>query len=267
MHQHRCVTDGEVLCSFLYVELIPASWWEKFQKMLLPTGRDADLGEFFRQITAVHLSGRLVKGGRSFLTDVHIDSPEFDGQLKTFLSSYPLFSLNEKGRLFRLTKGAIRASVESISDGVRRRVRNWAKQAHQHCYICGAAMDFANDASVVAFTIDHIWPTTYGGNSSLDNLLPACAACNNNKKADYASWAMCDVQSLILGIDPPDALLGDIHGSRKFALHNRAAFTLAEAKGVSLKEAFLKIGPWSDVSILDGSDVGDFFNLENRQVA
>ena len=206
--------------------------------MLLPTGRDADLGEFFRQITAVHLSGRLVKGGRSFLTDVHIDSPEFDGQLKTFLSSYPLFSLNEKGRLFRLTKGAIRASVSRYRTEYgggcatgRSRLTNIVTSAERRWIL-------RTTRPVVAFTIDHIWPTTYGGNSSLDNLLPACAACNNNKKADYASWAMCDVQSLILGIDPPDALLGDIHGSRKFALHNRAAFTLAEAKGVSLKKHF-----------------------------
>jgi hypothetical protein len=33
---------------------------------------------------------------------------------------------------------------------------------------------------------------------------------------------------------------------------------------MSLKKAFLKIGPWHDVRICDVDDVADFFNLENH---
>ena len=266
MH-HHCVTPGEMLSKYLYAELIPTGWWEKFQKVLGPTGRDVDLCDFFRLMTAIQLAGRLIKGGRSGLSTLHIDSPEFDAQLQRFLTSYPLFGFNENGKLFRFIKRAIEASEESIANGVRTKVRGWAKQAHQHCYMCGTAMDFIDPESHIAFTIDHIWPASYGGNSSIENLLPACASCNHSKKGDYAAWVMCDVQSLIFGIDPSDAVLGDIHGSHKFALHSRAAFALAYEKQISLREAYMKLGPWSHARIRDNDDVCDFFNLENQHIA
>jgi hypothetical protein len=33
-----------------------------------------------------------------------------------------------------------------------------------------------------------------------------------------------------------------------------------------MKQAFLEIGPWTDVRMLDTDDVADFFNLENHDL-
>ena len=71
------------------------------------------------------------------------------------------------------------------------------------------------------------------------------------------------IQSLLLGIGPEDQRLDEIHGSFKFALHYRAAQDLARRKRVNLKAAFMEIGPWTSIRVIDRDDVADFFNLEN----
>jgi hypothetical protein len=77
---------------------------------------------------------------------------------------------------------------------------------------------------------------------------------------------MPTVQSLLLGIAPGDERLQAIEGSYKFSLHYRAAQKLAIEKRISMKEAFLEIGPWTDVRVRNSDDVADFFNLENHEI-
>jgi hypothetical protein len=63
------------------------------------------------------------------------------------------------------------------------------------------------------------------------------------------------------------AWLPETHeGSYKFSLHYRAAQQLAIEERLTMKKAFLKIGPWTDVRLRDNDDVADFFNLENHAI-
>jgi hypothetical protein len=144
------------------------------------------------------------------------------------------------------------------------RLRAWAMKSHPRCYICGTYLDFTVPQQQNSYTLEHIWPRAYGGNSIEENLLPACDSCNSRKKRHFATWVMPAVQSLLLGIAPGEQRLSEIEGSYKFSLHYRAAQKLAAAERLSMKQAFLRIGPWTDVRIRDADDVADFFNLENH---
>jgi hypothetical protein len=115
-------------------------------------------------------------------------------------------------------------------------------------------------------TLDHIWPQAYGGDSTENNLLPACRSCNSDKKQDYPTWAGCDIHSLVIGDRPSEEALRSVGGRFKFALHNRAVRRFANREGISLRKSYLRVGSWTtEPWILDQEEIGDFFNLENYQ--
>ena len=73
----NAVTDGERLCNFVNHRLLASVPWDTLAFALEPTGRPADLVEFYREITAVGLTGRLVSAGTSIAESVAIDDPAF----------------------------------------------------------------------------------------------------------------------------------------------------------------------------------------------
>jgi hypothetical protein len=50
-------------------------------------------------------------------------------------------------------------------------------RANGHCEYCQSPADFSTEP----FTIDHIYPKTLGGPTTLDNLALACTGCNLHK--------------------------------------------------------------------------------------
>jgi hypothetical protein len=261
----ECVTDGEKLCQFIEDRLISNTKWKALESGLEYTGRKAQLIDLFQQLTTVNLAGRLVIGGASILERVNITDPQFENELLTFLREnleIPHYLINET---YRFVLRAVKASQESISESLRRRLRRWAQTKHAHCYLCGVALDFNDTDSYCGFTCEHIWPRSYGGNSIEENLLPACQSCNNQKKGHFATWAMPAIQSLIMGFNPDSQRLQEIEGCYKFALHHKIAQRLACQKRLTLKRAFLQIGAWTAVRVSHFDDVADFFNLENYE--
>jgi hypothetical protein len=257
------VTDGEKLCQFIEHRLISDAKWSVLEAGLKYTGRQAELIDFFQQLTTVNLAGRLVIAGASILERVNITDPQFEYELQSFLREQleiPHYLINET---YRFVYRSVKASQESISDSLRRRLKRWAQTKHTHCYLCGVALDFDDTDSHYSFTCEHIWPRSYGGNSIEENLLPACQSCNSSKKGNYATWVMPAIQSLIMGFNPASQRLQEIEGCYKFALHYKMAQKLATQKHLSLKRAFLEIGAWTEVRVSHPDDVADFFNLEN----
>ena len=55
--------------------------------------------------------------------------------------------------------------------------------------MCGSSLDFVNDNDN-AFTCEHIWPRSYGGDSIEENLLPSCKSCNSNKKKNFVNLVL-----------------------------------------------------------------------------
>jgi len=263
---YESVTDGEKLCRFIEHDLLANSRWEALASCFKYTGRQLELTDFFRQLTIVNLAGRLVIGGSSLAKQMDISDPQFQMAFMSFLRDnleIPYYQIDET---YRFALRAVKASQEQISKSLARKIKNWAKIHHKYCYMCGDSLDFHDSESHCAYTCEHIWPRSYGGNSIEDNLLPACQSCNSHKKGHFATWAMPAIQSLIMGFEPSSQRLQEIEGCHKFALHYRIAQKLAERKNLTLKQAFLKLGHWTEVRITRLDDVADFFNLENYQL-
>jgi hypothetical protein len=127
-----------------------------------------------------------------------------------------------------------------------------------YCYLCGTGFDFVGD-SHSSFTIDHVWPKAYGGNSDIENLLGACRSCNG-VKASEPSWAMYPIQSLNAGFDVQD--LGVVPKSMRFAVQARAAKQLARAGRLSLRDAYVGLGRPGLPLVVSSATAVDVFNLE-----
>jgi hypothetical protein len=262
-------TQGERLCNFLLQKVLQDAPWTRLELALAATGRDAELVELFREITAVHLTGRLVVGGVSVAEQAGIDSPVYNDMLSQLLREAAPVRYELEDELLRYADRAVRAARRGPSDRELRAQRDRAIRTHPYCYMCGVALDFEDDESVHRYTLEHLWPRMYGGDSDDENFLPACHSCNNGKKSDFATWAMTSVQALIYPIEPNDEQLGrqlsTVKGNYRFALHYRKAQNIASAKKTSLKRAFLHLGPWTELRVQDRSLVADFFNLENHR--
>ena len=257
-------TDGERLCNYINHQLLSSSPWEALVLALEPTGRAHDLVDFYRQIAAVTLTGRITSVGVSLIEKIGIEDPavkrEFTGWLRDYLG-IPNRSIDE---FFRFSQRAVMAALEPLRRSVQSQMEAWATRTHPNCYMCGVALNFNDREQLHSYTCEHVWPRSYGGNSTPENLLPACWACNSNKKMHFATWVMPGIQSLILGLSPPDNRLQEIPGSYKFSIHYRVAQRLATRGRMTLKNAFLQLGPWEDVRVRDIDDSVDIFNIENH---
>lgn len=260
----KVATDGERLCNFINHRLLGSVPWDTLAEALQPTGRHSALVDFYRQITAVGLTGRLVAAGKSLQKTLTLYEPTFKREFSILLRDYVGIPTRLQDEAYRVAFRAVEASLEKVKDSTLNQIRTFAMRTHPNCYMCGAVMDFIDENNHVYYTCEHIWPQAYGGNGIVENLLPACYSCNNLKKQHFATWVMPAVQSLVLGLSPAESKLQEIDGSFKFALHYRAAQELAIKQRVTLKDAFLRLGPWQDVRVRDENDIVDVFNLENH---
>jgi 5-methylcytosine-specific restriction endonuclease McrA len=260
----NAATDGEELCNLIDRRILARAPWVELETALEATGRSDHLTAFFRQLVAVSVTGRIVSGGNALADAMGLDEPVFRSEFGDLLRYYVRIPFQLSDDVYRFAVRAVRAAREPFRNSTGNKIRSWSMQSHPHCYMCGTILDFVGPPSHRSYTCEHIWPRAYGGNSTTENLLPACSSCNSNKKAHFATWVMPSVQSLMLGWSPNDARLQEIDGSLKFALHNRAAQRLASSLGCTLKDAFLRLGPWDSVRVSNDADVVDFFNLENH---
>jgi hypothetical protein len=259
------ITSGERLCNFLNHRLLAGGAWNDLELLLNATGRSSQLVVFFRQVAAVTLTGRIVAAGVSISGADSIYDVAFQNLFREHLRDtvgIPGRFLNE---VYRFSYRAVEAATLPIPGSVQKKIRSWAMVSHQLCYMCGQSLDFNQNDPIRGYTLDHIWPRSYGGDSIEENFLPACQSCNTGKKSNFATWAMPAVQSLLYGIAPEEQRLEEIQGSFKFSMHYRAAQQLAIQKRWALKDAFLEIGPWTSTRLIDADDVSDFFNLENHK--
>lgn len=257
-------TDGEQLCNFVNHRLLASAPWSTLASGLEFTGRHSELIDFYRQITAVGLTGRLVSAGLSLAETIDVQDPAFKKELITFFRDYIGIPHRFLDEAYRFTNRAVMAALEPLRGTVRNQLEAFAMRTHPHCYMCGVSLNFDHRDTPPSYTCEHVWPRGYGGNSFIENLLPACYSCNTIKKANFATWAMPAIQSLILGLSPTPDRLQEIPGTFKFAIHYRAAQQFAIRQHATLKNAFLRLGPWEDVRIRDVGDIVDVFNLENH---
>jgi hypothetical protein len=261
-------TAGELLAYFIEDRVLGRGSWNKVSSALLCTGRSEVLCDFFHAVSITSLTCRIVVAGTSLLKQSGsrparlISDVSFETEFKDFIRDRLSLQHHLSADLYR---NAVRAVVSAGHDATakeRNALKRWAEREHRYCYMCGVALDFDEEGKHSTFTLDHIWPQRFGGDSIEENWLPACSVCNNSKKRDFATWAMPDVQSLVLGFDPTENDYTSVNGSHRFALQQLAAKKLAIRRHISLKLALMRVGPWEKTPrLVDEDDIGDFFNL------
>jgi hypothetical protein len=267
---YKLETDGERLVYYLQTRVFGTGSNITLPNHFAFTGRLDGLVELFNEIVVVNTACRMILAGRSLQRESAprnsraLDDASYVSDLKIYLRDTYLIGFDTIDDLTRVVTRCVAASNEHISETQRKRYKKKAEKSRAYCYMCGVELDYTEQDPVRKFTMEHVWPQSFGGNSIEQNLLPACASCNSNKKKNYASWAMVGVQSLMIGIGPTENEL-KLEGSYQFALHCYAARKLAERKNISLKMAYLRLDNWESPTVLNQADIGDFFNLSNHK--
>lgn len=94
------------------------------------------------------------------------------------------YAQTEKGQLARQVNMRRRRAREaqSVSDLTMEQWIGALQYFNGHCAYCGRKADKLH--------IEHFIPTAHGGGLTVDNIVPACPACNMNKKDTYPyNWA------------------------------------------------------------------------------
>lgn len=264
MHRYRAVTAGERLCQLVHEHLHDDDkTWRYLENAVRPVGDNVSLTCYYKMHASVFLCCKLIVAAKSVAVADEVNP----ATLNSIVERFPWNRLNSGNRLLRFLSDAVSQSDRDISPGTSKELRAFAKNRHPFCYICGVDLDFTDEASRAYMTLEHLWPSCYGGDSSPENLLPACEDCNT-KKANIAAWVSTDVHSLFLGINPDQKHLDDIRFAHRFAIYQRAALSLAVDRKCTLKSAFLELGPWADVRVEDSEEATDMFNiLSHHQLA
>ena len=256
-------TNGEHLARFLESSYLSEgeTVWEHPKTTLLATGRSDQWISAYREIAVLHLVRQLISGAKAIVErQGELDSvADRDiGQLIVDTMVIDYFRVTEIRT--RLTP-AVRSARSKISPGLQQEMRRAAQRQNSFCYLCGCELVFDDDESLVRFTLDHVWPRAYGGDSAEENLLPACFSCNNHKD-NTPSWSMYPIQGLVAGhlISGGDSRL--ITKDMRQAVQGRTAADYKLRHGVSLKDAFVALGRPMEPSVLSTDIAVDIFNLE-----
>ena len=270
-------TDGERLCTHFKKEVIDRDIWPTLRTALSATGRDEEWAIFVEEVVSTHLTGRVISAGASIAGELGgrlaIDTLEFKQRMRNVIdetTQYSLGSRKAKDRVFDLTTRAVRATFGSVAEADDRILRAEADRPFR-CFLCNRKLVMVQGQDVqylseedreLAVEYEHVWPRSYGGNTVYDNLALSCHGCNQ-RKSNFANWAMVDVQSLILGWNPSDDALQRVAGGRRFALISRKVFHLAHEASLTLKQAHLRIQSriTTKPQVRRRADTVDFFNL------
>jgi len=78
------------------------------------------------------------------------------------------------------------------SNDAEKSLREYAKNNQLKCYICGSKISYDGSVAKRKLTLEHLIPSSLGGNKSIENLFVACKECNE-VKSNYLSWSEFDL--------------------------------------------------------------------------
>lgn len=264
-------TAGERLFQHIIKDVIGENSHIELQnlELLKSGGRAAAFFDYFLGIYAFNFLGRCLRKAASIQKTIEDESLH-----QSFLTQYFQKTLeipNAAGernldQLAQLSLYAASYSGKDISKRTKSSVRNG--QDTCYCYICGKEILRRAETPELLIKYEHIWPSSYGGDSTAENLLTACEKCNE-LKADMLLWQDSHIHSFILPPAPKRDEWMKITRTKKIAKHRAKIFDLACLRKLSLKEAAIEVGP-IDVSIeslysMDEDDCVDFFNFNIKE--
>jgi 5-methylcytosine-specific restriction endonuclease McrA len=239
-------TNGEYFVDFLFrshIDSGPST--RQIPLSLIATSRGSEWSDALHEMAVLHLARRLIVAAVSIVSR----APEWDFLVEREIKQMILdtmtidyFVVNE---IYERLTPAVRSARQSISNGARSQLKAQMRRSMPWCYLCGTDLEFDVDGPR-AFSLDHVWPRAYGGDSDPDNVLPACKSCNE-RKASVPSWALYPVQALVAGYQLDAADIAEMPKEMRFAVQARAATDHARRERTSLKEAFIDLSTSVDV--------------------
>jgi hypothetical protein len=253
-------TAGQEFAAFLRDYHIGTHNWIDVSRALISTGRGERWTEAVQDMAVLHLVRRLIAAASKIVGsrpewDLVADSDIKQMIVDTMVVDY--FLVND---IHARLVPAVAAARREISSGTRKQLKAESQRDAPWCYLCGAELEDAAADSPVFFTLDHVWPQAYGGDSDYDNLLPACQSCNH-RKGHAASWSLYPIQALVHGYQLTAEDIANLPKEMRFAVLTRAAMDTAVADRLSLKEAFVSLGRPDLPTVVDESTSVDVFNL------
>jgi HNH endonuclease len=253
-------TNGEYFADFLLRSQIDSGpSTREIQRSLIATGRGSEWSDALHEMAVLHLARRLIAAAVSIVSGARDWDFLAEREIKQMIldtMTIDYFVVNE---IYERLAPAVRSARQTISNGVRGQLEAQARRSMPWCYLCGTDLDF-DVVGPTAFSLDHVWPRAYGGDSDSENLLPACKSCNE-RKASIPSWALYPVQALVAGYQLDAADIAEMPKEMRFAVQARAAADHARRERTSLKEAFIAMGRPDLPSVIDLSTSVDVFNL------
>lgn len=239
----RAVTAGEHLYLLVRNEILGGdSRAHEWRNALPMVSADDDFIAYLNGAAAVFTTRRLLRHWSDERWSVPNESQHVR-KVMTFAKTeiFPRIDEETCRRLARAVIGAHQASGRKIPDGCRRSV---LRERLQHsCYLCGQLLSpQAPRGDRAHLTLEHIWPASMGGDSIEENLLPACSDCQHDTQ-DALSWEWANIHNLVLPAAPSDDALQSVNRRIRYARHYFQILRSVEHRGLSLKEAFLRIGP------------------------
>lgn len=256
------VTAGERLCQVLFLRVVEPSDWDSLRSSIPLRSHTEQYVELFQEVLTTNLTCRVVSLGCSLAATRSIEDPVFGREFKEALGDSIGIPRSVISDVLRNAVPAVAVAGHGFTPKEKKQIRDAARALGASCYMCGQALDYSPNATGhQVYTLEHVWPNSYGGDSIPENALPACQGCNV-AKGNFATWGMVAVQSLILGLTPDPDKLDGIDKTFKFALHQRAAREIARTRPCTMARALKILGPWRQPKIVDTADSGHFFNLQ-----
>lgn len=251
-------TNGQYFAQYLFDRHLSGrrtDEWRGIADALQATNRASEWIEAFQQMTQLQLARRLIQAGARML-DVHGVSGA-ERETKQMILETMSIHHDDVADIYQRLVPAIRSRNSHIGNGARREITAFAEREMTWCYLCGIEMDFGANGHN-EFTIDHVWPRAYGGDSVPENLLGACRSCNN-AKSDTPAWAMYPIQSMIAGHQLSTAQ--GLSRETKLAVRARQAEQFSRSANISLRDSYVRLGPPNPATTSGESIAADFFAL------
>jgi len=251
-------TNGQYLARYLLDHYLDGRGprWSGLGSALLASNRGDAWVEAFQEMVSLQLARRLISAGTRLIGRHGL--PAAEAEIKQAIIDTMVMHYTSAAEVYERLLPAVHSARGAISDSLRRRVAALARREMPYCYLCGVEVEFSSGGRQ-GFTLDHVWPQAYGGNSDFENLLGACRSCNEAKSSE-PSWAMYPIQSYVAGFEVHD--LEDMPKVMRFAVQARAAKRLAQQEGRSLRDAYVRLGRPSRPVVLSEATAVDLFNLK-----
>lgn len=261
------ITAGEKLFCLIRDEVLDSVGvghlkWSNLALLFPHLGNDERFVKYIKGAIAIQLMRRLLR----YWTETKIllgDESSYVRKISDFVKQdvFPGLTSDLVTKLSRAIIAAETASDRPISKDVRKRVIRSSTTVH--CYLCNDRLDpTAGEEHAAHLTLEHVWPTSIGGDSVEANLLPACKECQKITK-DTASWEWLNIHNFVFPASPSKKALHSVPRRVRFAKYYFDAVTLCDQRGLSLKEAFLQLGPMpSDLTHVNTGLPVTFFDLQ-----